>query len=539
MSFASTIAELTQQQGRDSAAALNEQARIRAQALQSTAQAVGNAAAAKGQIWGNAISGIGQSIANIPAEINKSKTLDLQRQDIQAQVAERQAQAKKLQQQDVENQQVDRAFQESLKPDGTVDLQAFSSKIPGSKQAVYLPLIEKVNEAADKNKQLKDSTAAHAFFSAYKGGTPASLVTAAKMGATAGAMTPEDVQQIQQIAGAISSGPADAQEGSTKALAAHLGSHFPQFQDLLDADTQKQATVKKTLADAALAESNTNKPINVPANDTLVTPTGKVVYQPPKTAGKRTEAEQELDAYAKFIGKPSADDLTYPDRQKFEAKKNAIRSDAAFQQHMRERNYDVAHPTPEKSKSQDALEQEYRTVLARGLSSRSGGLGLEDAKVQQANHLTALLDQAYDPKTDTYNLPKVQQTELAMGLAKMLSPTGTVGIQLEKEINQRTAKGDLNAAITYITGTPMNGSTQDVVKMFKDSIQRQGAVAEQNREGEMAYLRGLAPTDLEEPRRQKLESTSLNPLRQSRVIRNTATGERKLQVSTDGGKTWK
>lgn len=252
----------------------------------------------------------------------------------------------------------------------------------------------------------------------------------------------------------------------------------------------------------------------------------------------RTAEDQALDAYAKSIGKTKAEDLSYTDRQTFDKNKAAITSSAAFQQHIRERQFDNANPAPVKKADQDKLEQEYRTVLARGLSSRSGGLGLEDAKVQQANHLITLLDQSYDPKTDTYNIPRVQQTELAMGLARLISPGGVVGEKTVSDINQATAKGDLNKALTYITGTPFNGTTQDVVKMYRDSVKRQGETAQQNREGEMAYLRGLAPTDLEEPRRKALEATSLNPLRQSRVAVD-AQGNRKLFTSIDGGATWK
>lgn len=262
-------------------------------------------------------------------------------------------------------------------------------------------------------------------------------------------------------------------------------------------------------------------------------------YTELKSPKTRTGEDQALDAYAKSIGKTKAEELTYADRQNYDKNKEAITSSSRFQQHMREREYDNAHPAPVKASDQNKLEQEYRQVLTRGLSSRSGGLGGEDAKVQQANHLTALIDAAYDPKTDTYNIPRVQQTELAMGLAKLVSPGGVVAQKTVDDINQATAKGDIGKALTYITGTPFNGTTQDLVKMYRDSIVRQGEVAQTNREGEMAYLRGLAPTDLEESRRKALEATSLNPLRVSRVIRNTATGERKLQVSTDGGVTWK
>ncbi|SRR6266849_2758 len=203
----------------------------------------------------------------------------------------------------------------------------------------------------------------------------------------------------------------------------------------------------------------------------------------------------------------------------------------------------IRHQRFEESKAdaapnQSKLEQQYRTVLQRAMSSRSGGLGMEDAKVQQANHLLALLHQTYDPKTGTHNIPKVLQGELAAGLARLVAPGGNVGIEMMREFNQRTAKGDLAGAITYITGQPVSSTPEAIARMLKDSIERQGKVAEENREGEMRYLRGLAPTELDEERRQKLETTSLNPLRLSRVIQNQKTGERKLQVSIDGGKTW-
>ena len=255
-------------------------------------------------------------------------------------------------------------------------------------------------------------------------------------------------------------------------------------------------------------------------------------------AATRTPAQQALDAYAQSLGKPDASALTDADRQTYAKRQAAMAGAQQVQTHADIRQSDIEHPLPEKPADQGKLEQQYRTVLARGLSSRSGGIGLEDAKVQQANHLLALMDQNYDPTTGRYNIPKTQQTELALGLARLVSPGGQAGVQMVNEINQRTAAGDMAGVLTYLTGTPVNATTQDIARLFKDSIQRQGEVAQQNREGEMAYLRGLAPTDLEEPRRQALEATSLNPLRQSRIIQNPQTGAHALQVSVDGGKTW-
>jgi hypothetical protein len=351
-----------------------------------------------------------------------------------------------------------------------------------------------------------------------------------------------DPQQYARIRQQIEALPPDQQEAALNTFrdaAAKLdkGDTLAEGAKHIDryGRTEAANAPKVPLPTRASLAATANDPTKTPAErDTAAKALAALTPTP-----KRTDAELALDAYAVSIGKTKAEDLTHGDRLVYERERAKFTSDTQFQQHMRERAYDNAHPAPVKADDQNKLEQEYRTVLARGLSSRSGGLGLEDSKVQQANHLIALLDAGYDPTTGAYNIPRVQQTELAMGLAKLVSPGGVVAQKTVDDINQATAKGDLAKALTYVTGTPFNGTTQDLVKMYRDSIIRQGEVAQTNREGEMAYLRGLAPTTLAEDRRKKLEATSLNPLRQSRVIQNTATGERKLQVSTDGGATWK
>lgn len=162
-------------------------------------------------------------------------------------------------------------------------------------------------------------------------------------------------------------------------------------------------------------------------------------------------------------------------------------------------------------KTQQALEQQYRQILVKEVSSRSGTVGTEDAKVAQANHLASLMDQYYDPKTGNYNVPQAQYGELVLGLAGMLSKTGTPTDSQVQSITTATAKGDLNKALQYATGSPQNGSTQAVIKNLADSIDRQARTAESNREAGLNVLRGLAPTDLEPTRAAALEQNTLVP----------------------------
>lgn len=151
-------------------------------------------------------------------------------------------------------------------------------------------------------------------------------------------------------------------------------------------------------------------------------------------------------------------------------------------------------------KNQQKLEQQYRQVLSKEFSSRTGALGVENAKVNQANHLNSLITQYYDPKTGDYNVPKSQYGELVLGLANLISPTSVASDSLRQEINTRTAKGDIAGALSYVTGQPQNGSTQAIIKNFIDSIDRQAETAVRNRESALKNMRDQAPTDLDQSR---------------------------------------
>lgn len=159
-------------------------------------------------------------------------------------------------------------------------------------------------------------------------------------------------------------------------------------------------------------------------------------------------------------------------------------------------------------KGQQKLEQDYRQILVKELSNRSGGLGLQDAKVNQAIHLKALVDQFKDANGN-YNIPTSQYYELAIGLASLVSPGNTTAESDRKEIAAKTAAGDIRGALQFITGEPQNGNTQDMIKNLIGSIDRQGQVAEDLRDQDVKFLHGLAPTDLKQERIDSLEKNTL------------------------------
>lgn len=158
---------------------------------------------------------------------------------------------------------------------------------------------------------------------------------------------------------------------------------------------------------------------------------------------------------------------------------------------MMKAKQDVMAREPDRQEArQDKLYNQAVTDIAnKQISYRSGSIGLQDAKVSQAIHARQLINQAYDPKTGQYDVTQVPYGELSESLGSLLS--GGTGSS-EGRINalkQKTASGDLNGAMTYITGKPSNAAPQDVLKQLVGMIDRQGKTAEDIRDGDVKRLK--------------------------------------------------
>lgn len=188
---------------------------------------------------------------------------------------------------------------------------------------------------------------------------------------------------------------------------------------------------------------------------------------------------------------------------------------------------------------QDKLEKQYTDRLDKAISYRSGGLGLQDSKVNQAIDLKQLVQGYRDPKTGTYNVPPSMHTELVLGLARLLSPTGQVGVQLEQELRQKTAREGLAGALIYMGFDPkkVGGPTQNVVKAFIDTIDRQGKTAEQLREKYLTNLRNQFPSNLNEESKKRLEATSY--LNSYNDQSDMGSGDNQSEMTTKSGNTFK
>jgi hypothetical protein len=531
---------------------LAQQGAIEAQRAYATGNAAANAAQQSGNAWAGAIQGIGQTIGALPgqiAAINRSNTIDQMNQiklaDAQRDQQGEQAVAGLMRGDTLPAGQEGPRRPSYLDENNLYDIPKLTAALGaqgfGDRAADLVKGAETINESITKHQATQAQLAkdqsiltgdmAHGTLALMTGGMPIdqAMDVASSAAVMSGSIAPAQYAKVkQQILGL----PPEQQQAALEGIRNQAAKLAP----------------TKVLAEGATETDRYGRPVakggEKPQDFTLGE--GQIRYDkdgnpvawgPDKPTPKLTLEEAEKNAYALSIGKPDASALTYADLQTFDQNKQKIQSDASYQQHVRERLYDQAHPAPDKPIDQNKLEKDYRGVLVRAVSARTGGIGLENAKVQQANHLLGLLDQTYDPKTGQYTIPKTQQTELAMGLATLIAPGGNVGVEMVKEINQRTSQGDLAGAVSYITGQPVGATPQAFAQQFRDSIQRQGTIAEQNREGGMAYLRGLVPTDLDPARAAALEATNLIPLRQSKILTN-AQGQRKLVTSLDGGKTW-
>lgn len=162
-----------------------------------------------------------------------------------------------------------------------------------------------------------------------------------------------------------------------------------------------------------------------------------------------------------------------------------------------------------RSKQQDLLEKNYTATLEKQLSNRSGGLGLQDAKVNSGIHALTLLDQTYNPQTKEFNIPPMLQAELAANINNTISNTGVTADAMRQDLIQRSAYGDWNKTMQYILNTPENSLPKDNAKLLVDTIARQGPISQKLRDKYQNDLKSLAPTGLSKDRIDRINKTSI------------------------------
>lgn len=166
----------------------------------------------------------------------------------------------------------------------------------------------------------------------------------------------------------------------------------------------------------------------------------------------------------------------------------------------------------EEEQHQDKLEKEYADRRFRVMSNRSGGLGLQDQKVNQAIDLRKAIEQFYDPKTDKYKIPPTVHAEMIVGLDRLLSQGGQLSQQREEQIKQDTLReGVSRTLIKWGLANPeeIGGPTQDVSRLLVHMIDRQGEIAETLRDTYENGIKQLAPSRLSKERKENVDKAQL------------------------------
>lgn len=253
-----------------------------------------------------------------------------------------------------------------------------------------------------------------------------------------------------------------------------------------------------------------------------------------KPAPTLTPAQQALESYKASLGLKPGAILSDAQQQAYDEREKTIQLNQAFTEWRRKQEWERAHPNVDQVK----LEKDYSGKLQTAIKARNAGIGREDGKVLDANHLMTIFEQAYDPKTGDIKPNVLQMKELAMGLAKMISAGNPVGEKMMSEFDVQTSKGDYSKVWQYITGRPQPGTTPEMVQMLKESIERQADTAAENRNAELGVFQGYAPSDLDPVRRDRINAVELVPRRRVELLKSPTTGKTIMRVSKDGGRTW-
>lgn len=152
-------------------------------------------------------------------------------------------------------------------------------------------------------------------------------------------------------------------------------------------------------------------------------------------------------------------------------------------------NVDAHEPEVQQARQDRLYNQAVSDIATKQVSYRSGSIGVQGSKVDQAIHASQLIDQAFDPKTGQYNITQVPYGELSETLGSLLSGgTGTSDARISA-LKQATLQGDFNKVLTYFTGKPSNATSQDALKQLVSIVDRQGLTAEQIRDGDVNRLK--------------------------------------------------
>ena len=130
--------------------------------------------------------------------------------------------------------------------------------------------------------------------------------------------------------------------------------------------------------------------------------------------------------------------------------------------------------------------------LVLGYNAKKTALGnvrIMEQKISTGNLARTLIDTSYDPKTGNYNVAPSNHQELAIAVARLLSPSGQIAENMVNELKASTGREAMSRVGIYFGMDPkaLGGPTQSVVNLFATTIRRETQKAQQMRD---QYLQG-------------------------------------------------
>lgn len=109
---------------------------------------------------------------------------------------------------------------------------------------------------------------------------------------------------------------------------------------------------------------------------------------------------------------------------------------------------------------------------------------IQDQKVDAGISAMTLLKSSFDPKTGDFKVPPSMHAELALSVARLLSQGGVIPFQMLEELRQKTAREQFASMAIWLGADPkeVGGPTQDVVKLFMKTIERESKASQTMRD---------------------------------------------------------
>ena len=154
---------------------------------------------------------------------------------------------------------------------------------------------------------------------------------------------------------------------------------------------------------------------------------------------------------------------------------------------------------------QDALEKQQRDRYDKEFSNRSGGIGLQDTKVNAAIHARQLIEGSRNPQTGEIEANQLTSPELAMTLANIVSGSSNANLETFNAMQPQALSADIQKKIGYLFGKPVKVLPKEWADQLVHMLDRQGVTSEKLRDKYFDDIDKTAPSKLAKERRDYLK----------------------------------